>query len=97
MQPPGSRTLRAVALGVVAFVAAYLIGFVVPTFQNPLALGVAFVLVATAAMLGLQPITDWVELHARVSMVLLAVMVVVVLPLVVFWLVQPTYVAPVLH
>lgn len=86
--------MRSVTFGAVAVPLVYVAGFVVSAFQNPLALGLVFVLVATAAMLGLKPIRDWVELHARLSVVVFAVVVVVVLPLVVLWLVQPAYIGP---
>jgi hypothetical protein len=91
VEPLNSRALRPIAFGVVAVGLAYLAGFVMGTLQNPLVLAVVFVLVITGTLLGFRPIRDQVELHARLSVIVLAVAV-MVLPLVVLWLVMPTYI-----
>jgi len=75
-------------------VLAYVAGFVISMLQNPFALAAVFVLVVTGTMLGFRPIRDQVGLHARLSVVVFAVAVMVVLPLVVLWLVVPTYITP---
>jgi hypothetical protein len=84
------RALRSIAVGVVAVGLAYVAGFVVPTLQNPLALAVVFVLVVTGTMPRPRRIVEWVRLHARLSVVVVAV----VATILVLFLVSPTYITP---
>ena len=80
--------------GVLAVGLTAVAGFVIPSLQNPFVLVVLFALVVTALMLGRSRMTDWLQLHARLVVVVVAFVVVGVLPLAVLYLVQPTYIGP---
>jgi hypothetical protein len=89
VQPLGSRALRSVAFGVVAVGLAYVAGFVLSGLQNPFALAAVFVLVGAALMYGPARIAQAGRLHPRLSLTA----VVVVVPVVVIFLISPTYIA----
>jgi hypothetical protein len=90
----GSRSLRSVAIGVVALALAYVLGVVLPGLRNPLSLAGVFVLVVTAAMLGFGRTAQWVQqLPPLLTLVVVAGVVVVVL-LVLLWLISPSPMGP---
>ena len=90
----GSRSLRSVTFGALALALAWDVGVIVPGFRNPLALAAAFVLVVTAAMLGVRRVDQWVQ-HLRPLQTLVVVFVVVLVALLaLYWVISPTPMGP---
>jgi uncharacterized membrane protein len=91
MEALASRSLRSVAVGVVALALAFGVGVVVPGFRNPVSLAAVFVLVVTGAMLGFRRTAQWVQ---QLPTLVVVVVVVVVVLLVLLWLISPSPMGP---